>query len=81
MGSLCENYNRNSFFYNFPGGIQVNTPTVKVDIFAQYIFSRISCRALGARKLYVSEKIGQVEQTVMCSEIWQRKKAYYSSMR
>ena len=29
--------------------------TVNVDIFARYIFSRISCRALDARKFDVSE--------------------------
>ena len=29
--------------------------TVNVDIFAQYIFSRISCRALDARKFHVNE--------------------------
>ena len=33
------------------------TYTVNVEIFAQYIFSRILCRVLDARKYDVSEKI------------------------
>ena len=34
-------------------------PTVNVEIFAQYIFSRISRRALDARKFNVSENYNQ----------------------
>ena len=37
--------------------ISPSLSTVNVDIFAQYIFSRISRRALDARKYDLSEKV------------------------
>ena len=43
----------------FSRGKQVNTPTVNVDIFTQYIFSCISRRALDARKFDVSKNYYQ----------------------
>ena len=52
--------------------------TVNVEMFAQYIFSRISRRVLGAQKYDVSEKIiiiGQVEITAICAKICLREKA------
>ena len=41
---------------NFIASENDNHNTVNVEIFAKYIFSRISCRALDARKYDVSEK-------------------------
>ena len=40
-------------------GITVKLSTVNVEIFAQYIFSRILRSVLGARKYDVSEKMNQ----------------------
>ena len=61
---------RSSYCYG-AGNISVIN-TVNVDIFAQYIFSRIWCRVLDARKYDVSEKINcysLIELTGRCAEI------------
>ena len=52
--------------------VQTNLCTVNIEIFAQYIFLRISRRVIDARKHDVSEKmiiIVQIELSARCAKI------------
>ena len=68
------------------GGLKLgdaHSNAVNVEIFAQYIFSRISHRALDARKYDVSEKIiiGQIEILIRCAKICPRENVTWGLMR